>query len=110
MDHCPAWLKKKDNHSKNWMDLDQKMTESIALCRAVGKKYFLMPDDPEQFKKCEEVEKILFSIMNTMCYLINKICFAPNSADGDNFDPEYARSRFMVKFEQRLPALQEQIA
>ena len=31
MDHCPEWLKAKDDTSKNWMDLDNKMTESIAL-------------------------------------------------------------------------------
>ena len=109
MDHCPEWLNVKDDNTKNWMDLDNKMTENVALCRAIAAKYFLMPDDPDQFKKCEEVEKILFSIMNTMCYLINKICFAPNNPVGNDFDPEYARSRFLSKFEQRLPALQELI-
>ena len=65
MDHCPEWLKVKDDTSKNWMDLDNKMTETIAVVRAIGVEWFLIPDDPDQFKKCEEVEKILFSIMNT---------------------------------------------
>ena len=110
MEHCPDWLGSKDDQNKNWMDLDNKMTSNVALCRAIGRKYFLMPDDPDQFKKCEEVEKVLFSIMNTMCYLINKICFAPNNPDGNDFDPEYARSRFMTKFGQKMPALEELIS
>ena len=109
MDHCPEWLKAKDDTSKNWMDLDNKMTESIAVVRAIGAAWFLIPDDPEQFKKCEEIEKILFSIMNTMVYLINKICFAPNSTECNDFDVEYARTRFLSKFAPKAKALEELI-
>jgi len=109
MDHCPEWLKAKDDTSKNWMDLDNKMTESIAVVRAIGAAWFLIPDDPEQFKKCEEIEKILFSIMNTMVYLINKICFAPNSTECNDFDVEYARTRFLTKFAPKAAALEELI-
>jgi len=107
MDHCPEWLKAKDDSSKNWMDLDNKMTETIAVVRAIGAEWFLIPDEPEQFKKCEEIEKILFSVMNTMVYLINKICFAPNSTECNDFDVEYARSRFLAKFEPKAKAIEE---
>ena len=107
MESAPAWLAEKDDTSKNWMDLDNKMTETIALVRCLGDKYFLMPDDPAQFEKCENVEKLLFTIMNSMCYLINKICFAPNSPDAAAFDIEYARTRFAKKFASQLPKLEE---
>ena len=97
MDHCPWWLQARDNTTNNWMDLDQKMTETIALVRAIGVKYFLIPDDAAMVERAEEVEKALFSIMNTMVYLINKICFAPNNPE-QQFDPVYAKSRFARKF------------
>ena len=105
----PDWLKVKDNSSKNWMDLDNKMTETIALVHAIGHKYFLNPDDPVMVERAEKVEKLLFSIMNSMVYLINKICFAPNntSPDGTDFDPEYARTRFMIKFNQFTGKVEE---
>lgn len=109
MDYCPEWLKEKDDQSKNWMDLDNRMTETVSLCRAIGRKYFIMPDDPAQLDKCETIEKILVMLMNTMCYLINKICYAPNSPDGNDYDPQYARGRFMTKFAQKLPQLEELI-
>ena len=109
MDHCPDWLKSKDDTSKNWMDLDNKMTETIAVVRAIGAEWFLIPDDPDQFKKCEEIEKILFSIMNTMVYYINKICFAPNNLDSDKFDVEYARTRFVKQFDRKISVLEEHI-
>ena len=94
MESCPEWLKVKDNSSKNWMDLDNKMTETVALARAIGHKYFLIPDDPTMQERAEQVEKLCFGIMNTMVYIINKICFAPNNtkSDGNDFDPQYARS------------------
>jgi len=105
---CPDWLKAKDDSSKNWMDLDNKMTETVALVRAVAHKYFLLPEDPAMFARAEEVEKLCFNIMNTMVYLINKICYAPNSPEGTNdFDPEYARTRFLVKYNQFAPKLEE---
>ena len=44
MDHCPEWLKAKDDSSKNWMDLDNKMTETIAVVRAIGAEWFLIPE------------------------------------------------------------------
>jgi len=105
----PEWLKVKDDSNKNWMDLDNKMTETICLVRAIGEKWFLLPDDAENKAKCEEVEKLLFSIMNTMVYLINKICYAPNSTECDNFDAKYARSRFIQKFDPKLAALEDLI-
>ena len=41
-------------------------------------------------------------------YLINKICYAPNSPDGAcDFDPEYARSRFLGKYNQFATKLEE---
>ena len=106
---CPDWLLVKDNSSKNWMDLDNKMTETVALVRAIGHKYFLIPEDPAMMERAESVEKLCCSIMNTMVYLINKICFAPNntSPDGTDFDPEYARSRFLIKYNQFAPKLEE---
>ena len=110
MDYCPDWLKEKDDQSKNWMDLDNRMTETVALCRAIGKQYFIMPDDPAQLEKCETIEKLMVMVMNTMCYLINKICYAPNSPNGNDYDPSYARSRFMSKIEQKLPQISELIA
>ena len=97
MDHCPEWLHPRDDTTNNWMDLDCKMTETIALVRAIGVKYFLIPDDPAMVDRAEKVEKVLFSIMNTMVYLINKICFAPNNPEKE-FDPVYAQSRFAKKF------------
>ena len=105
MESAPEWLKEKDDTSKNWMDLDNKMTATIALVRAIGKKYFLMPDDPAQFEKCEKIEKLMFGVMNSMVYLINKICFAPNSTECKAFDNEYARERFLKKFSGQLPKL-----
>ena len=56
MESCPEWLKVKDNSSKNWMDLDNKMTETVALARAIGHKYFLIPDDPTMQERAEQVE------------------------------------------------------
>jgi len=109
MEHIPEWLKLKDDSNKNWMDLDNKMTETICLVRAIGKHWFLLPDYPEHKAKCEEVEKLLFSIMNTLVYLINKICFAPNSPECDAFDANYARSRFLVKLDPKLAALEDLI-
>ena len=47
--------------------------------------------------------------MNTMVYLINKICFAPNSTECNNFDVEYARTRFSAKFGPKAKALEELI-
>ena len=112
MVNCPDWLKVKDNSSKNWMDLDNKMTETIALVHTIGHKFFLLPDDPAMIERAEKVEKLCFGIMNTMVYLINKICFAPNntSADGTDFDPEYARNRFLIKFNQFTPKIEELLA
>ena len=106
---CPDWLKVKDNSSKNWMDLDNKMTETIALVRAIGHKYFLIPDDLAMGERADKVEKLCFGIMNTMVYLINKICFAPNNTnpEGSDFDPEYARARFLKKFQQFAAMLDE---
>ena len=109
MEHCPEWLKEKDDSTKNWMDLDNKMTETIALVRAVANKYFLMPEDATMMERSEKVEKLCFGIMNTMVYLINKICYAPNSPEGKDFDPEYARSRFIVKYNQFAIKLEELI-
>lgn len=101
MEECPSWLKQKDDTSKNWMDLDNKMTETIALVRAIATKYFLFPDDPAMMDRARQVEELCFGIMNTMVYLINKICYAPNCPGGTaEFDPEYARSRFLVKYGQ----------
>ena len=56
-----------------------------------------MPDDPAMGELAEKVEKLLYGIMNTMCYLINKICFAPNNTlpGGTDFDPEYAQQRLV---------------
>jgi len=110
MNHCPEWLQAKDNTSKNWMDLDNKMTETIALVRAIGAEWFLIPDDAENQEKCEKLEKILFSIMNTMCYLINKICFAPNSTECNSFDVEYARTRFMGKWAPKMKEIEDLLA
>ena len=109
MESCPEWLKVKDNSSKNWMDLDNKMTETVALARAIGHKYFLIPDDPTMQERAEQVEKLCFGIMNTMVYIINKICFAPNNTKSDcnDFDPQYARSRFQVKYYQFATKLEE---
>ena len=97
MDHCPWWLQPRDNTTNNWMDLDSKMTETIALVRAIGAKYFLIPDDAAMVERAEAVEKVLFSVMNSMVYLINKICFAPNNPE-KFFDPVYANQRFSKKF------------
>ena len=57
-----------------------------------------MPDDPAMGELAEKVEKLLYGIMNTMCYLINKICFAPNNTlpGGTDFDPEYAQQRLVT--------------
>ena len=107
MDACPAWLNEKDDTSKNWMDLDNKMTETIALVHAIANKYFLRPDDPAMAERATNVEKLCFGIMNTMVYLINKICYAPNSPSGSDFDPEYARTRFLVKYNQFAAKLEE---
>jgi len=107
MDHCPEWCKTKDDTSKNWMDLDNKMTESIAVARAIGHEWFLIPDDDAMKVKCDEMEKVLFSIMNTMVYIINKICFAPNSTECETFDAAYARSRFLTKFEPAGKAIED---
>ena len=63
---CPEWLKAKDDSTKNWMDLDNKMTETIALVHAVAHKYFLLPEDPAMLERSENVEKVCFNIMNTM--------------------------------------------
>ena len=76
MDSCPAWLTEKDDTSKNWMDLDNKMTETIALVHALADKYFLNPDDDAMIEKAEKVEKLCFGIMNTMVgrfYTFNRL-------------------------------------
>ena len=93
---CPDWLKVKDNSSKNWMDLDNKMTETIALVRAIGHKYFLIPYDPAMGERVEEVEKLCFGIMNTTVYLKKMMSFALTNThlEGSDFDHEYAGSKF----------------
>ena len=57
-----------------------------------------MPDDAAMGELAEKVEKLLYGIMNSMCYLINKICFAPNNTvpGGNDFDPQYAQQRLAV--------------
>lgn len=109
MDYCPDWVKSRDDTTKNWMDIDNKMTENIALAHCIGSQYFLMPDDPAMGELAEKVEKLLYGIMNTMCYLINKICFAPNNTlpGGTDFDPEYAQQRFMKKYKNFAFKLEE---
>ena len=72
---APEWLKAKDDTTKNWMDLDNKMTETIALVRATAHKYFLMPEDPAMFEKAEKVEKLCFGIMNSMVSRVNFLSF-----------------------------------
>ena len=72
------------------------MTETIALVRAIGHKYFLIPYDPAMGERVEEVEKLCFGIMNTTVYLKKMMSFALTNThlEGSDFDPEYAGSKF----------------
>ena len=40
LDYCPEWVKSRDDKSSHWMDLDNKMTENIALVCGISSSLF----------------------------------------------------------------------
>jgi len=101
----PAWLEPTDRAgSSNWMDMDNMMTLNITLLRyfADKERFDMFPEKEEDFLKCEELEKLLFSTMSRMTFTINKLCYAPNSGCINSFDPSYAVARFTPRCSGRL--------
>ena len=105
----PHWLtdEAQDRTMVHIYDLDGKVTENFILMRSLGMITNMIPEDPEDVRRCEELETEMFYLMNRMTWMINKVCYDPENVV--SFDLNYAQNRYSRRLLRELPKVNAMI-
>jgi len=110
MDDTPHWLtdEAQDHTMVHIYDLDGSITQNFILMRSLGWICNMIPKTYAGAMRCEELETLLFYLMNRMTWMINKVCYDPENEV--SFDLTYAQNRYSRRLRLELPKINAMLA